>query len=55
MINLFFKIEDVTHELEEVKQMAADFENDLSQESEGGSLELLGSQVGSFLFFFSRS
>ena len=41
----FLQIEDVNRELEEVKQMAAEFESDLSQESEGLSLELLGSQV----------
>ena len=42
---LILKIEDVNHELQEVKQLAAEFESDISQESQGRSLELMGSQV----------
>ena len=39
------QIDDVKLELKEVEQMADEFEADLSEESEGKSLELLGSQV----------
>ncbi|XP_065059066.1 structural maintenance of chromosomes protein 1A-like [Rhopilema esculentum] len=43
------EIEDVNRELEEVKKMAEQFEADFSEESEGQSLELMGTQMEEYL------
>lgn len=39
------QIDDINRELEEVRQMAAQYEAEIAEESEGQSYELMGSQV----------
>ena len=47
----FFQIVELEKQLEEVQALADTYDREVSQESQGQSLELMGSQVSSWSFF----
>ena len=45
----YSQISDLQRELEEVRDMAAQYEKDIAEESQGQSMELMGSQMDEYL------